>query len=309
MDKTLDNIIDEIDINQRFEKEYKEAKEQAKYNNKPFLYEEEYDSIKNLLAIEIVGENFDTQEVAGDKFFDYVDKCKELIANKIELGFKNSETLICDSTEFWLLVYNEIKEQLSKEVEYKLSDEIATSDFVQMIINHNNEKSKIYFHNENIYDYSELDIDTIYAQEIKKVKEKIDMERMKDRIVNMQKERMKSILFYTSLNDFYEENEEHQFICVLLDRIYHFLVRNNLNISVETFTYILNVLLIDIDDKYISIYTNDIEKLNIDYQWEKKVNVSTFLFDKEINKVGENEIYMIDTLVGSCISYLNGFRD
>ncbi|HDE6444091.1 TPA: hypothetical protein PDR79_002692, partial [Staphylococcus aureus] len=130
MDKTLDNIIDEIDINQRFEKEYKEAKEQAKYNNKPFLYEEEYDSIKNLLAIEIVGENFDTQEVAGDKFFDYVDKCKELIANKIELGFKNSETLICDSTEFWLLVYNEIKEQLSKEVEYKLSDEIATSDFV-----------------------------------------------------------------------------------------------------------------------------------------------------------------------------------
>lgn len=309
MKKTLEEIVENIDVNQWFNKEYKNLQEDYKQNNDPFLYEKEYNSIQDYLAIEIVSKNYDIQEVAGDDFFKYVDRCRELITNKIELDFKNSETLICDSAEFWFIVYNKIKEQLSKEVEDKLSDEIATSDFVQMIINFNNEKSKIYFHNKNIYDYSELDIDTVYAQKVNEVKENIDRERMKDEAVNMQKERMKSILFYTNQNDFYEENEEHQFICVLLDRIYHFLVKSDLNVDVDTFAYILNVLLIDIDENYTTIYTNDIKKINIDNQLEKNLNVSTFLFDKEISKVGENEIYMIDSLVGSCIAYLNGFRD
>lgn len=308
MQNTLKELVDNINVNQWFEKEYNEAQKHAQETKHPFLYEEEYNSIKNYISLEIVGQNYSSNEVNGEKFFKYAEICNDLITNKINMNFKNSETLILDSIDFWFMnTDNKINKHLSEK---NLNDLLKQnqSDFVQVIINHDKETSKLFFHKKNSFDDTEIDIDTVYAQQLKKSKEYIDSIERENKNINMDKERMKSILFYTNENDFNEENEEHQFICVLLDRIYHFIVQNKLNIDVETFSYILNKLLINMDKNYSTIYTKDIKDINLDQQLKLKLNITTFLNDKEISKIGENEISMIDCLVSACISYLNGYE-
>lgn len=308
MQNTLKELVDNINVNQWFEKEYNEAQKHAQETKHPFLYEEEYNSIKNYISLEIVGQNYSSNEVNGEKFFKYIEICNDLITNKINMNFKNSETLILDSTDFWYFIVFYIKKYLSENALNNLSNKVDTSDFVQIIINNDKVKSKIYFHKKYRYDYTELDIDTVYAKKIKEINEKAESAERTNRIVNIDKERMKAIFFYTRENDFNEENEEHQFICVLLDRIYHFIIQNKLNIDVETFSYILNKLLINMDKNYSTIYTKDIKDINLDQQLKLKLNITTFLNDKEISKIGENEISMIDCLVSACISYLNGYE-
>lgn len=308
MQNTLKELVDNINVNQWFEKEYNEAQKHAQETEYPFLYEEEYNSIKNYISLEIVGQNYSSNEVNGEKFFKYIEICNDLITNKINMNFKNSETLILDSIEFWYFIVFYIKKYLSENALNNLSNKVDTSDFVQIIINNDKVKSKIYFHEKYRYDYTELDIDTVYAKKIKEINEKAESVERTNRIVNINKERMKAIFFYTRENDFNEENEEHQFICVLLDRIYHFIIENKLNIDVETFSYILNKLLINMDKNYSTIYTKDIKDINLDQQLKLKLNITTFLNDKEISKIGENEISMIDCLVSACIFYLNGYE-
>lgn len=308
MQNTLKELVDNINVNQWFEKEYNEAQKHAQETEYPFLYEEEYNSIKNYISLEIVGQNYNSNEVNGKKFFKYIEICNDLITNKINMNFKNSETLILDSIEFWYFIVFYIKKYLSENALNNLSNKVDTSDFVQIIINNDKVKSKIYFHEKYRYDYTELDIDTVYAKKIKEINEKAESVERTNRIVNINKERMKAIFFYTRENDFNEENEEHQFICVLLDRIYHFIIQNKLNIDVETFSYILNKLLINMDKNYSTIYTKDIKDINLDQQLKLKLNITTFLNDKEISKIGENEISMIDCLVSACIFYLNGYE-
>ncbi|WP_436875260.1 hypothetical protein [Mammaliicoccus sciuri] len=308
MQNTLKELVDNINVNQWFEKEYNEAQKHAQETDYPFLYEEEYNSIKNYISLEIVGQNYNSNEVNGKKFFKYIEICNDLITNKINMNFKNSETLILDSIEFWYFIVFYIKKYLSENALNNLSNKVDTSDFVQIIINNDKVKSKIYFHEKYRYDYTELDIDTVYAKKIKEINEKAESVERTNRIVNINKERMKAIFFYTRENDFNEENEEHQFICVLLDRIYHFIIQNKLNIDVETFSYILNKLLINMDKNYSTIYTKDIKDINLDQQLKLKLNITTFLNDKEISKIGENEISMIDCLVSACIFYLNGYE-
>lgn len=311
MSKRLEEVIETVRVNQWFEKEYKALQENHKNNNEPFINEEAYQLVINFIANEVLSINYSPEELHGNYFSDANEallKCCNLIKKQLNEDFNSIETLICEINDFWLIASNKINLQLFKETEGIISSETATSDFVQILINHNSEKSKIYFHRNNSYSFSEFEIDTSHATKVREFKVNIDNERMKERSINMQKKYMQAIFFYTKENEYYEKNEEHQFICVLLDRIYQFILRNNLNIDEETFAYILNVLLVEIDDEYSSIYTSDVKQISINDQLKNEISISTFFHGKELSKIRENEIFMIDSLVGACLCYFNDYK-